>query len=78
MDQRGAAPADPFAVTLEEMRRLLSRVEQQQLEAGDWSTLDSLVSEFIDEAGAREDTPAESASAGVSGEGDTSNLREPG
>lgn len=63
-------------MTLDEMRRLLRRVEQQKLEAGDWSVLDSLVSELIDEVRARDRTPAESA--GVSDDGDASDsLREP-
>ena len=55
-------------MNLNELRRLLRRVEQQQLEAGDWSALKSVVWELIEEVGAGDRSPAEGAAASDDGD----------
>jgi hypothetical protein len=55
-------------MNLDELRGLLRRVEQQQLEVGDWSALESVVWGFIEEVGAGDRSPAEGAVASDDGD----------
>lgn len=43
----GGATLEPLEVVLDELRQLRHRIEQRQLEPGDWAVIEALIEEMM-------------------------------